>query len=78
MNATVARVARATDLATVRRREAASVEALVERLERMDSALLSAPLPGGAPLERVVLEDGPEHYREHAEQLRALGGGDDD
>jgi hypothetical protein len=32
----VARVARETDLATVRKREAASFDALVERLRRMD------------------------------------------
>jgi hypothetical protein len=70
VNATVARVARGTDLAAVRKREAASVEALVERLRRMDPGLLSVLLPDGATLERGIREDGPDHYREHAEALR--------
>ena len=69
VNATVARVARDTNLGTVRKREAASVEALVERLRRMDPSLLHAPLPSGYPLEALVREDGVDHYREHAEEL---------
>jgi uncharacterized protein YyaL (SSP411 family) len=75
VNETVARVARDADVATVRKREAASVEALAEELRRIDARLLSAPLPSGAPLERLILEDGPEHYRGHAEELLRLGGG---
>lgn len=69
VNATVARVAEGTDLATVRRREAASVEALVERLHRMDPRLLDTRLPDGATLEEAIREDGPAHYREHADGL---------
>ncbi len=69
VNETVARVARETDLATVRKREAASVEALVTELRRMDSALLDDPLPSGARLEALVREDGPDHYRQHTEDL---------
>jgi hypothetical protein len=67
---TVTRVARSTDLATVRRREAASVEALVDRLKALDPELLATELPEGDTLEEAVRGDGPEHYREHAEQLR--------
>ena len=70
VNETVARVARETDLATVRKRETASVEVLVERLRRMDPTLLSARLPDGATLERGIEEDGADHYRRHAEELR--------
>jgi Mycothiol maleylpyruvate isomerase N-terminal domain len=70
VNATVARVARETDLPTVRKREAASVEVLVERLRRMDLGLLGVPLPDGATLEEGIREDGSDHYREHAEDLR--------
>jgi len=70
VNETVARVARETDLATVRKREAASVEVLVERLRRMDPSLLSTRLPDGATLERGIEEDGAAHYRQHAEDLR--------
>lgn len=76
VNETVARVARETDLATVRKREAASVEALVERLRRMDPALLSTRLPDGGTLEQSVAEDGADHYRQHAEELRRALSGD--
>jgi len=70
VNATVARIARETDLATVRKREAASVEALLERLRRLDAGLLSLRLPDGATLEAGIEEDASAHYREHAEDLR--------
>ena len=70
MNEIVARIARDTDLATVRRREAASVEALLERLRRLDPGLLAAHLPGGATLEAAIEEDASAHYREHADELR--------
>lgn len=71
VNETVARVARGTDLATVRRREEASVNALVERLRRLDPGLLATYLPQhGITLEQGIREDGAAHYREHAEQLR--------
>jgi Mycothiol maleylpyruvate isomerase N-terminal domain len=72
VNATVARVARTTELATVRTREAASVEALVERLLLLDAALLGARLPDGATLEEGIREDGAAHYREHAADLRRV------
>lgn len=75
VNATVARVARETDLAIVRKREAASFEAFVERLRRMDPSLLSGVLADGTTVEQGLREDGSDHYREHAEQLaRALPG----
>ena len=70
VNDTVARVARETDLATVRKREAASVEALIERLRRLDSSLLATRLPDGATLEEGIAEDGAAHYRQHAGDLR--------
>ena len=72
VNATVARVAQATPLATVLKREAASVDALIERLTTMDPALLSTVLPGGATLEAAVREDASVHYHEHAEELRRV------
>jgi hypothetical protein len=75
VNATVARVATETSLEVARRREAGSVEALVERLHRVDERLLDAVLPDGTTLEQSIREDGPEHYREHADALgRAIGG----
>jgi hypothetical protein len=76
VNDTVARVARETDLASVRKREAASVEALIERLRRLDPGLLETLLPDGATLERGIAEDGADHYRQHAVDLhRALSEG---
>ena len=71
VNETVARVARETDLATVRKRESASVEVLVERLRHLDPFLLSQRLPDGAFLEESIDEEGAAHYREHADELRA-------
>ena len=70
VNETVARVARETDLATVRKREAATIEVLLERLRRLDPSLLDARLPDGATLEQGIAEDGADHYREHAATLR--------
>ncbi len=70
INETVARVARATDLATVQRREAASVDALLERIRALDPGLFDEPLPDEDTLEHAIREDGPEHYREHADDLR--------
>jgi hypothetical protein len=73
INATVARVARETDLATVRKREAASVDALLERLRRLEPSLLAAHLPHhGLTLEEALREDGAAHYREHATELRRV------
>jgi len=73
-NETVARVARQADLATVRKREAASVQALLERLAATDPALLDERLPDGATLAQGVREDGADHYREHTAALRTAGG----
>lgn len=70
INQTVARVGRSTELATVQRREAASVEALLERLRAMDDDLLETVLPDGDTLADTIREDGPGHYREHAAELR--------
>lgn len=69
-NATVARVARNADVATVRKREAASVDVLLERLRRLDPGLLDVRLPDGQTLEAGVDEDAGAHYREHADALR--------
>ncbi|MGH2356546.1 MAG: DinB family protein [Candidatus Limnocylindria bacterium] len=70
-NDTMARIARETDLATVRAREEASFQALVERLSEADPALLGERIGYGATLELVLREDGPIHYREHTADLRA-------
>jgi hypothetical protein len=70
-NAVVARVAAETDLATVRQREEAAYEAMLTRLRRVDPAVLDDKVSYGDSLERVIQDDGAEHYREHALDLRA-------
>ena len=72
VNATVARIARDTPLATVRKREEASMEALIERLRTLDEGLLAELLPDGATLDQGIREDASDHYREHAEELRRV------
>src|SRR4029078_1152520 len=77
-NAIVARVAAETDLATVRQREEAAFDALVTRLERADPVWLDEKVSYGDTLERVIQDDGPEHYREHTLDLRAWFTGRDE
>lgn len=74
VNETVARVARDTDLAAVRRREEASVAALIERLRSLDPAMLDLVVSGGGTLRDAIRDDGADHYREHAEALRTTLG----
>ena len=70
-NEVVARVAAETDLATVRQREEAAYAAMLTRLKRVDPAVLDDKVSYGDSLERVIQDDGAEHYREHALDLRA-------
>jgi hypothetical protein len=70
-NAVVARVAAETDLATVRKREEAAYGAMLTRLKRVDPTVLDDKVSYGDSLERVIQDDGAEHYREHALDLRA-------
>jgi hypothetical protein len=79
-NETVARVARETDLQTVMRREEASFNALVERLESMDPALMRVTFSDGDTLEATIRDDGSDHYREHTAHVREwwAGGEPDD
>jgi len=79
-NAIVARVAADTDLATVRQREDGAFEAMLTRLQRVDPATLDDKVSYGDTLERVIQDDGAEHYREHALDLRAwfTGAADDE
>jgi Mycothiol maleylpyruvate isomerase N-terminal domain len=72
VNETVARVARDTPWATVQKREAASFEALLERLRALDPALLDVRLPEGDTLEDAIRDDGADHYREHADELHRI------
>jgi hypothetical protein len=76
-NAVVARVAAQTELATVRQREQAAYDALLTALQRADPAWLDERVAYGDSLEEVIRDDGADHYREHAADLRAwFSGGD--
>ena len=77
-NAVVARVAAETDISTVRQREEAAFGALAARLERAEPAWLEEKVSYGDTLERVIRDDGAEHYREHALDLRAWFTGEDE
>ena len=75
-NAVVARVARETDLATVTKREAAAFEAFLDRLRRADPEWLALRIASGHTIGHLVREDGIDHYREHAADLRKATGGE--
>lgn len=74
-NATVAAVAASTDFATVRKREQASIDAFLDRLHRADDAWLDERVGYGDPIEQIVREDGPEHYRGHTIDIRSWWAG---
>ena len=71
MNAATAAAGHATSLADARDREAAAYERFRAALEGLDEGLLDLQLGNGDAVEDVVRYDGPDHYAEHAAQLRA-------
>ncbi len=77
-NAVVTRVAKETDLRTVRDREEAAFEALLTALRELDPALLDERVAYGDSVEQVVRDDGPDHYREHTLDLRSWFTGEDE
>lgn len=76
-NAVVARVASETDLATVRKREEAAYQALLEALRDADPAWLEERVSYGDSLEQVLRDDGADHYREHTDDIRSWFSGAD-
>jgi hypothetical protein len=78
VNETVARVARETDLASVRLREEAAYGALVERLETAEDGWLLDTTGYRETLEQVLREDGPEHYHEHTLDIRSWFSGEEE
>lgn len=77
-NADVADEVASLTMSAVRDREAASYERLVERLAALEPALLEMPAPWGGTVEGIVVENGPGHYAEHAEHVRAWFAADAD
>jgi hypothetical protein len=77
-NAIVARVAAETDLPTTRKREQAAFDALLAALGELDPAVLADRVGYGDSIEQVVRDDGADHYREHALDIRSWFTGVDD
>ena len=73
---------RAVSPADALRREDAAFTAFRASLATLDPAMLGLQLGNGDTVEEVVVYDGPEHYAEHTDHLRAWfgseGEGDDD
>lgn len=72
LNEVVARVARGTELRIVREREQAAFGAFVNRLRRADPEWLALRMADGDTIGFLIADDGIDHYREHAEQLRKM------
>jgi hypothetical protein len=70
-NEVVARVARETDMATVEAREEAAFNAFLSRILTTDPEWLSERDPDGDTLDEIIHYDGADHYREHAQDIRA-------
>lgn len=70
-NAVVARVARDTDMGTVRSREELACDALRKRILGADPEWLSERDADGDGLEQIIRDDGADHYREHTRDIRA-------
>lgn len=58
--------------------EESAFAGLRARVAGLDEGLLSSRLGNGDTVEEVVVYDGPDHYAEHTEHLRAWFGTDDD
>ena len=76
MNADLITKSRRTSPGAAVDREARAYEAFSRALASLDPALLGLRLGNGDTVEEVIRYDGPEHYREHTEHLRAWFGED--
>jgi hypothetical protein len=78
MNADLLEESRRTSPAAAADREARAYEGFAGALTALDPALLGLRLGNGDTVEEVIRYDGPDHYREHTEHLRAWFGTDTD
>ena len=71
---------RAVSPADALAREEAAFEGFRARIAGLDEALLDVKLGNDDTVEEVIVYDGPEHYDEHTQHLRAWfgDGGDED
>jgi hypothetical protein len=70
-NAEVAAGVASRPMSAVRDREADAYQRFADRLARLDPSLLDVRAPWGGTVETIVRENGPDHYAEHAAELRA-------
>ena len=78
MNADLLTESRRTSPAAAVDREARAYESFSAAVATLDSALLGLRLGNGDTVEAVIRYDGPDHYREHTEHLRAWFGEKED
>ncbi|HEY8180301.1 MAG TPA: maleylpyruvate isomerase N-terminal domain-containing protein [Candidatus Limnocylindria bacterium] len=71
MNAATAEAGRGMGIDEAREREEAAYLRFRHALAALDDALLLLQLGNGDSVEAVIRYDGPDHYAEHAEHLRA-------
>ena len=71
MNVRILEEARRTSPSAALEREEAAFAAFRERVDGLDPALLPLRLGNGDTVEEVIAYDGPDHYAEHTEHLRA-------
>lgn len=78
MNVRILEEARRTSPSAALEREEAAFSAFRERVRRLDPALLTLRLGNGDTVAQVIAYDGPDHYAEHTEHLRAWFAPEDD
>lgn len=71
MNAATTAAGHGTSPAGARSREEAAYQRFRQAVAAVDEALLDLRLGNGDTVEAVIRYDGPDHYAEHAEHLRA-------
>ena len=74
MNADLLTESRHTSPAAAVDREAGAYEAFCAAIAALDPTLLDLRLGNGDTVEAVIRYDGPDHYHEHTEHLRAWFG----
>jgi hypothetical protein len=70
-NAAVAQRVASLSMEAVRDEEAAAYERFAGLLADLDPSDLAIPAPWGGTVETIVVENGPGHYAEHAEEIRS-------
>jgi hypothetical protein len=75
MNAATAAAGHGTSLPDAMAREEAGYQRFRSAVATLDEALLDLRLGNGDTVEAVIRYDGPDHYAEHAEHLRAAAAG---